>query len=87
MLGPEPFCFTIVEYAGNHNVQVPGTPMTTKIGGRDMTHSETTGASGALAYFLRQDQGSTFQLTAQIAGPLTEQDVEQMIASMLGQGR
>jgi hypothetical protein len=79
------YSLQILEHGGTFTVQLPNTTVMT-IAGHLVTRSATTTDSGSLVYFLWQEQGTSFQITAQIAGPLTEQDVEKVIASMITQG-
>ena len=61
------------------------TPTTLTIGGQTVTRVEYT-HDGPMVNYEWRDQGTIFSLNAKIAGPLTEHDVEHMIASMLGHG-
>ncbi len=84
--GSHQYSLQILEHGGTFTTSYgPGTPSTVTIAEHSVDRfvSSTT---IPLTYFTWQDQGTTFQITAQVAGPLTEQDVERMIASMLDQG-
>ena len=61
------------------------TPTTLTIGGHSVTRVEYT-HDGPMVNYGWRDQGTIFSLDAKIAGPLTEQDVEHMVASMLEPG-
>ncbi len=59
------------------------TPVAITIAGHSVTRTDIVAISGTLIKdYLWQQQGTTFELTGTIAGPLTEQDLEHMIASM-----
>jgi hypothetical protein len=72
----------IVEHGGPLNIGFPNTKMKT-INGHPVTQTTQRDGTVSLAYFFWQDQGTSFELTAELADPLTEQDVERVIASML----
>ncbi len=61
------------------------TPTTLTIGGHSVARVEYT-HDGPMVNYEWREQGTIFSLDAKIAGPLTEQDVEHMIASMLDEG-
>ncbi len=58
------------------------TPTTVTVSGHAVARVEYTN-NGPYVNYQWQDQGTIFSLDAKIAGPLTEQDIEHMIASML----
>ncbi|HEX7102557.1 MAG TPA: hypothetical protein VF201_07940 [Nitrolancea sp.] len=63
------------------------TPTTMTIGGQSVTRTDIVAASGTpIRDYLWQEQGTTFELTGTVTDPLTEQDLEHMIASMIEQG-
>ena len=65
------------------------TPTTVTIAGHRVTRTDITARSGAqvkkVADYLWQDQGTTFELAGDLSGPVTEQDLEHMVASMIGE--
>jgi len=82
--GSQAYSVQIVEYTENHGAQPSGIPSALTIAGHVVAYSVTPVGYGTHSYFVWHDQGTIFQLDAMLGGPLTEQDVERMIASMLG---
>jgi hypothetical protein len=77
------FSLEIDEFVDGMDVQIPN-PTTTTLNLSGHSISRTTSADpNSVEIFRWQDQGTTFIIKARILNPLTEQDVERMIASML----
>jgi hypothetical protein len=74
----------ISEYNEDHYPMPPSTGADLTIKGHVVVHSNVSGDGITDSTFIWQDQGTLFVLGAVLAGPLSEQDVEKMIASMLG---
>jgi hypothetical protein len=63
------------------------TPTTLTIAGQSVTRTDiVSGSETPIRDYLWQEHGTTFELTGTITDPLTEQDLEHMIASMIEQG-
>ena len=81
------FSLEIDEFVDGRDIQIPGPTTTTTLNVSGYSVSRTSSDNPNSSVLFRwQDQGTTFLIRAQIDGPLTEQDVEHMIASMLSQG-
>jgi hypothetical protein len=62
------------------------TPTTKTIAGHSITRTDVTALNGTpMEYYRWQDQGTTFELTANITDPVTVDDLEHIIASMFDQ--
>jgi hypothetical protein len=81
---------------GSALAQANGTPTPLTIAGHMVSRTISSdplpppagiaGYSGNNASYVWTDQGTTFELDAMMAGPITEQDIEHMIASMIAPG-
>jgi hypothetical protein len=78
------FNLEIAESVDGMDVQVPNpTTTTVTLSGHNISRTTSEDSNG-VEIFRWQEQGTTFVVTARMLARLTEQDVEQMITSMLG---